>query len=373
MLLARCARITRPLKASLRAALSTQRIELQHGGYLDVLLSNARKATINVVTTWEDHVEIETADDKYLDVWVDNQRLQIVDKHDAKEVSFTAKIPQRFNCLIRAKDTLDLNVGRKLEGDLVFSCQDGTVNLDKIRGMIVHGSCTNGTINVTDSVEGEVSFTAANVNAKLLNGTAVHVEAEERAEVLACYSPSAVVVSKTSDVKISTSHGAMLVQAKGSADVQGVNGSFNIECDGDLTVDVRKLASGTNSKAVSHKGNIVITFDPTITPDQVTITGYDAMGFLLPVVFENKPEDSSHLGDISTARSSGKIALAEADTQALDQFVKSPYVSDTNAVGSKANAKKEKPQIPTVKLRGKNIKCRYASWKDAIKSKYGFA
>lgn len=56
---------------------------------------------LQVVTTWEEHVEIETQDNAHLEIWRDHEGVHVVDKLSAKEVAFTARIPQRFNCLIR--------------------------------------------------------------------------------------------------------------------------------------------------------------------------------------------------------------------------------------------------------------------------------
>jgi hypothetical protein len=117
---------------------------------------------VQVVTTWGEHVEIETQDEAHLEIWRDHEGIHVVDKLSAKQVAFTARIPQRFNCLIRgagvhtahrkpcpdklcltisvrlfgfpaAPDSLDLNIHKKLEGDMTVSCQNGTINLEKIR------------------------------------------------------------------------------------------------------------------------------------------------------------------------------------------------------------------------------------------------
>jgi hypothetical protein len=180
-------------------------------------------------------------------------------------------------------------------------------------------------------------------------------------------------VSRTAGVKVGTAHGSVLVEAKGAADVQGVSGSFNVVCDGDVKVDVRKLAVGSHSRAVSREGSVLLTLDPSVTPDKAKIECYDLSGRPVAVNLENLPSADSDGADSATTasrRSSGKIALAEAEAQSLDQFVKSSYYTLNNH-GYMGDLPAEEPRPPTVELRAEKIQCRYLSWKDAIKSKYG--
>ena len=346
---------------------------IEQGG---LLVIDVQDATVEIVSGWQDYCDIES-NGPSITILEDTESntLTITDKNfrggiPSQPCNVIVNVPEMFNCNVNAR-SLNLHLRNKLLGDLHIRCDTGSITVDKVRGSNLLFDCGNSDIHVKTLLEGNVVMACKSLEAKMLNGENVSVNALERLDIEAMYIEDASLSSTGGDIRVGLMRGHVDIDASaGGVVVNGIDGSFQITAGvSDITLQINKIVSKkdrTSSYATAVNGNIMVTVDPEMKSNllcQSSLSEKDAIT-IVSDAFQRKDLDESSnaltvfglLTGQSTApkratsskgSASGKIDLRGAENQA------SYSLAAGNDEGMSSSSSSSLKDVPSLQLTAK--------------------
>ena len=403
-----------------RSLTTVEKLDIRQGGNLVIDFSNSNSGEVRrveVVSQWQDHCDISYDGDVSHEVDVEGQVLSVKEGSSPSSSSVVRVVtPETINVFVRG-DTLDLKLQNKMEGDIHIACEKGAVRVDKIRGMSISFECGEASLESTKLVEGDtVNIVCGDFYGKMVNGENVSIKSggPGGVSIKAVYA-NRFAITAASDVQIDLLNGeSHVVSEHGTVKMANVDGAFNVEArEGNINLQVNKLMRGSSehtvggSRVTATKGGIQISVDPEVRAT-VDAQCFGVAGRAVVSMVSDSFEEYTQLtqepggikldpraghrqglltGDsagakrpnfLSTAgRSSGKINLAGAESQAMQQTMSmtkekkrdSDVVSDNDDDASSATAAAAFDL--TLRSHG-HIRLETLSWIEIIRRKHGF-
>lgn len=258
---------------------------------------DVHNATVEIVSGWQDHCDIET-EGPSVTILEDfhSNTLTITDTNirggvSSQPCNITVTVPEMFNCSIQAH-SLNLRVRNKLLGDFSVRCEEGSIAVDKMRGLNLLFDCKNSDITVNTLLEGNVAMACKSLQGKMLNGEDVRLEASDSVSIEAMYA-EVVSLRCGGPVRVGLLRGHADVDC-GSAVINGIDGSFQITAaTGNISLQINKIMAkdGRTSFAKSSVGNVTVTVDPelvaNLTCESARVDDQDSITILSDAFLRN--------------------------------------------------------------------------------------
>ena len=403
---------------ALNRCISTEmtRVGVPQGGSLEIDFTDVLSpgVKVNIVSQWQDHIDISCDGDVSYEVNEKEQLLSV--KGGSSGGSVRVITPETINVYVNAND-VDLSLENKIEGDIHVNCQSGNVSVDKVRGMEVSMDCGEAVLQSKKLIEGDkVLLRCSQFKGKMVNGESIDLEAMDGGiEIDAIYA-NKIAAKATGDVKIDLLNGESNVfSSNGTVRVSNIDGAFKIGADkGNIHLQVNALMRGNTSwtsggsTVTSSKGGIQISVDPevraTVDAQCFGVAGravvsmvsdsYEEYDSLVGTGSAGQPPRQGHrqgllTGDSAGAKrpefssssgsSSGKINLSGAEDQSMQQTM-SKTKEKSNGRDSPSPSSEEGPDHPstehsnfdlTLRSHG-HIRLETLSWVEIIRRKHGF-
>jgi hypothetical protein len=137
-------------------------VDIGQGGTIRTDFGDIKNLTLNIKSKWQDHCNIEIFDNLdegfSFDVQKDQETLVVskpseylADEKCAKRIDII--IPEYFNLLLNCNEA-NINIFGKIQGDVIIRNVNGTINLEKCRGMNIDIDSSNGLLAVSKYLEG---------------------------------------------------------------------------------------------------------------------------------------------------------------------------------------------------------------------------
>lgn len=399
---------------------SGMRHDIRQGGSLYIDALGRGEVQVEVVSQWQDHVEVNNSEG--FGVMVDEEG-QVMSIQREETGSFLRVItPESINIFVRG-DVMNLSLRNKMEGDIVVECTAGSVHVDKVRGMTVNLDCGEASLVSTKLIEGDaVNISCGEMKAKMVNGEAVRLISTKGGIDIGAAYINRLDAEGSGDVKIDLLNGeSRVVSTEGNLKIANVDGAFSMRADtGNVHLQVNKLVRGSpalsaggGSVVAAPKGGIQMSLDPEIraTLDaqcravagravvSIVSDSFEERRGLLGAGSQRVPPRASHVqgsftGDSAGSkrptfttpgsRSSGKIDLVGAESQAMQQTMTKRGGGSGGGVqgeGGKEEEEEEEEDVDeeglepdfdlTLRSHG-HIRVQTLSWVEIIRRKHGF-
>lgn len=410
---------TLPFLYSYRSCGALKRFEVPQGGSLEIDFAEtvSTPVKVDIVSQWQDHIEIGYDGDVGYEVNEEEQILRV--KGGPSGGSVRVITPETINVYVNANE-IDLNLQNKIEGDVHINCKAGNVSVDKVRGMEIAIDCGEAALKSKKLIEGDkVHIRCSDLKGKMVNGENVDLQSFAGSiEIDAVYA-NKIAAQASGDVKIDLLNGESLVNSTdGTVRVSNLDGAFKISADtGTVHLQVNKLMRGNSawtaqgSSVTATKGGIQISVDPEVRAtvdaqcfgvagravvsmvsdsfeeyEQLTLPGGGPGGGPRPghrqglltgqSAGAKRPEFQS-----SSGRSSGKINLSGAEDQSMQQTMsKTKDQSNGRDGGNEADLASGASSSRavdagafdlTLRSHG-HIRLETLSWIEIIRRKHGF-
>eukprot|EP01038_Epipyxis_sp_PR26KG_P015239 gene15239-20539_t len=388
-------------------------VPVAQGGELQInfeLLSKINN--VRIESGWRNHCEITYKSSKSIYLLKGDQYFILSDTNHTNDYlelypnnsnvenqnEVTVLIPENFDLRINLRQC-NLQIINKVQGDAYIECSND-ITVEKLRGTKLIFNCQDGNLKITKLLEGNSSIIANTLQAKMINGDTVEINAK-KAFIQAMYAEKCTIKSSGIDIGLFKGH-LNAYNSNGDISIKGIDGSFNVtNAKGNINLQIngiknRKLQNNEGcSLANALDGNITATLDPdvigivtcasslaegssTVLSDSFELgnnknhvthdTKSNAfVGKVIEGYFTGKSKSSKKRPTFNNTNSSrsGKIDLVGAELQANHK------IEDTENATVFGNGKY--PAIGGVKLDAYgNIKLETLSWIEAIRKKYGF-
>lgn len=148
-------------------------------------LSCAREAVLHISSAWQDHCDVHCSAN--VKVVEKDSMVGFVQSEKQETVEVHATVPEIINLVVRAQN-LKMFTKNKLAGDLLLSCSNGTVCLDKVRGDRLDINLGEATLEITRVLEGNATISCSAVKAKMVNGDDLRFDSLGRVDLGSVYS-----------------------------------------------------------------------------------------------------------------------------------------------------------------------------------------
>mmetsp|Transcript_4830 Transcript_4830/g.6374 ORF Transcript_4830/g.6374 Transcript_4830/m.6374 type:complete len:430 (+) Transcript_4830:106-1395(+) len=350
------------------------------------------KVNVEVVSEWNDEVEIFVEENAFLDPIKMNHdderkhfklKLPSQTRSSSTGSKVTAYIPNQFDVDVNLNEG-NVDVPNEVKGDVELSTKTGNITVKKLQGANVTLLAPRGLLEISKVAEGNVQAQASQVSAKMLKGNSLHIVTQKDVSVGAIYSPEAMITSSEGGIDVGGVHGNLKLQTSGGdINVHDVNGSIlGTSQNGHITAHINALEVQPISSLESTHGNI----DVTMTPDLEAHIGAksDKEVFIKGMAIDGHVTDTSVQGrlikieDDMDQAGSGKVDFREAKSQALKGYFSLDstqhqmiHDSDSTNKGIKNGHEAILPTFLAKSITG-SISLSSLSWMDSIQKRFGF-
>jgi hypothetical protein len=248
--------------------------------------------------------------------------IQVDPIQESSNISIVANVPEKVNLSCHLENGGNLQIEKKVEGDVELSTSQGDILLSKVRGFNVSLQAT-GTIYASDVLEAQnlsVSTRPGRVRAKRIHGSHVDItvhhdegsgggetmgEDDEGAaiDISSLYissNGSANLVAESSgntnnkSIRLKSHHGHVNAKANQVIELGGANGSFDVDTKSEAHVHIDSLSPDSISVA-SAQERLSLTMDRKLTADLRLMSGDNVVDLARSVLLEDE-EDSVQEG-----------------------------------------------------------------------------
>ena len=240
-----------------RCLSSGSRHDIRQGGSLYIDALSRGVAHVEVVSQWQDHIEVHNSE-KFETV-VDKES-QVMSIQCGDDESFLRVItPESINIFVRGQ-VMNLSLRNKIEGDIEVNCTGGSVNIDKVRGMTVNLDCGESSLVSKQLIEGDsVDIKCGEMKAKKLNGESVKLVSNKGGINVGAAYINRLDAKSRGDVTIDLLNGeSNLVTTNGNLQISNIDGAFAMRADtGNIHLQVNKLVRGSSALSATGGGSTV--------------------------------------------------------------------------------------------------------------------
>jgi hypothetical protein len=282
-------------------------------------------------------------------------------------------LPEMFDVKVVA-EKLNLKTVSKSHGYFEVVCEEGKLDLEKVRGSEVNLHCGDADVVVRKLLEGNSLVECRTFDAKMVNGDEVDIHARGGVQVGAMYAKVIRLAAPHGGVSVGSMHGnATITAGIGPVKLSGLDGSAVIEAKrGNVSVQVNKLnpSRGTVVRALS--GSVEAMVAPTIATKLTASTVNSSSRSSITMAstsFQGDATETSVDGELlgedladDSSQGVGKINLTAASQQSLFTHM------DQDEEGSHAGALAAEASLH-LEASG-HIRIETTSWIDSIRRKY---
>ncbi len=409
------------IKRELFGQSGTIKINIDH----DLVENNAQENDIIINTVWSDSVEIKISSKSPMFDFNDKKSESIVLSESGSMESNSSQIDldicsipsdapflleihmpehSNFSFISHVSDLhTNVTIPRKLEGDVHVETTKGDIEVNKIRGELIHLETSDGEFSAASAIEGRQFIAGNNVKAKRLMGEHVYVETsfdpyyqknntattvpenptDGNIDIDALYGGQYHLMSSYfGNVNVGTVQGGLKVQAYNKVNIAGVDGNVEVSTtNGDVHVHFDQVGKHETSSIFCPNddyGNLSVSVNEGEDADIIVATNcsYD-----LPLgnLIVNKETEADDEKDIEN-KVEGYIKYfdgtltfeneKEGGDGAKFESGKIRTSKETGWSKEDEDDSNEKERARIFLIGGMSAKVTVESWMDRIKKKY---